>query len=202
MIDEAVNDGERRGTTGNEGSMSGTAIVRRISGAAVAAAFVGGVLSGCALLPDSGAPAATAAGQATASGAAGAADTETRTVYGFVLITDRGMTAEKDAERRQRVWDSNDSSCVAPAGFEDIAAGGEAQVIGPSGVLATGEIQVGDWQSDVMSANGIVGCGFPIVIEGVPVGLDEYGIHVGDPSRPAFAFDASELRSGPRLFLG
>lgn len=114
-----------------------------------------------------------------------AADAETRTVYGSVLIADRGMTAGQDAQRRQRVRDCNDSSCVAPSGSDDFVAGGDVQVLGPSGVLATGEIQVGDWQSGVMSANGVVGCRFPIVIEGVPTGLDEYGIHVGDASRPA-----------------
>ncbi|MCS5720002.1 hypothetical protein N1027_17865 [Herbiconiux sp. CPCC 205763] len=173
------------------------AIARRMGGAVVAAGIVGGVLSGCSLLP--GPPLLPGAGEPASPTAAAVA--ETRTVYGFVLITDREMTAEKDAERRQRVWDDGDSSCVAPAGFEDIVAGGEAQVVGPSGVLAAGEIQVGQWDSDVMSANGVVGCGFPIVIEGVPEGLDEYGIHVGDASRPAFAFDASEMRAGPRLFL-
>ncbi|WP_382306550.1 hypothetical protein [Herbiconiux sp. UC225_62] len=175
-------------------------IARRVSGAVVVAGIMSGVLSGCALVP--GVPSGPGPAEPATSTAAAGADAETRTVYGYVLITDREMTPEKDAERQQRLWDDGDSSCVAPAGFEDIAVGGEAQVLGPSGVLATGEIQVGDWQSDVMSANGVVGCGFPIVIEGVPVGLDEYGIHVGDAARPAFAFDASELRSGPRLFLG
>ncbi|MFB2598180.1 hypothetical protein ACEXQE_10340 [Herbiconiux sp. P17] len=172
-----------------------------MGGAVVVACIVGGVLSGCALPGNPLVPGA-GAGPAASAAPTAAAGAETRAVYGFVLITDQEMTPEKDAEREQRLWDDGDSSCVAPAGFEDIAAGGEVQVLGPSGVLATGEIQVGDWQSDVMSANGVVGCGFPIVIEGVPTGLDEYGIHVGDASRPAYAFDASELRSGPRVFLG
>lgn len=153
-----------------------------------------GALSGCA----GGRP---EVGGATPHRTSTPSAAETTTVYGFVLITDLEMTAEKDGERRNRLFDSGDSSCVAPDGFEDIAAGGEVQVLGPDGVLATGTVQVGDWQSDVMSANNVNGCGFPIVIDDVPAGLDRYGIHVGSESRPAYAFTASEMRSGPRLFL-
>jgi hypothetical protein len=168
--------------------------MRQLSACGLLSAVLLGALSGCAggLLP---------AGDRGSAPTPTPSATGTTTVYGFVLITDPGMTAEKVAERRNRVYDSGDSSCVAPDGFEDIAAGGEVQVLGPDGVLATGTVQVGDWQSDVMSANNVNGCGFPIVIDDVPAGLDRYGIHVGSESRPAYAFTASEMRSGPRLFL-
>ncbi|WP_291057681.1 hypothetical protein [Herbiconiux sp.] len=165
--------------------------VRRVGAKIVAVATVvtgAMLLSGCSA-------------QVSGSGAAPTASVAPRTVYGFVIISDPQLTEQGVAERRQRVWDTGDSSCVAPAGFEDIVAGGELQVLGASGVIATGEIQVGDFHSDVMSANGILGCGFPFVVEGVPGNLDRYGVHVGAESREPYAFSASEMRSGPRLFL-
>jgi len=172
-------------------------VVRRIGVGGGLAGVLAVVLSGCVLLPGLRIP----AGGPETTPEATAAAAETRTVYGYVLITDVEMTPEKYAEQAQRVWDTGDSSCVAPAGFDDIVAGGEVQVLGPGGVIATGTVEVGDFQSDVMSANAVIGCGFPIVIEDVPLGLERYGLHVGAESRPAFAFSASEMRSGPRLFL-
>ncbi|GAA2224705.1 hypothetical protein N1031_00080 [Herbiconiux moechotypicola] len=158
-------------------------------GALVVAALLGGCVAFGSAAPQG--PAASTP----------AAEVKTRSVYGFVIIADPDPSGEKWAERQQRQWDTGDSSCTAPAGFEDVVAGGEVQVMGPSGVLATGQIEVGTWSSDVMTSNRVFGCGFPFVVEGVPEGLDEYGIHVGAESRPAYAFSASELRSGPRLFL-
>jgi hypothetical protein len=173
-----------------------TALPRRLGASALSVGLAGLLLAGCALLTPSGArPGADPAGT-------GAVDeTETRSVYGFILITDVEMDAAKEAEHQQRLWDSGDASCVAPAGFEDIVAGGEVRVLGPGGVLATGSIGVGSFNSDVASANRLVGCALPFTVTGVPEGLDEYGVHVGAKNRPAYAFTASELRSGPRLIL-
>ncbi|WP_368496932.1 hypothetical protein [Herbiconiux sp. A18JL235] len=123
-------------------------------------------------------------------------------MYGFVLIDDPFITPQQLAERAQHEWDTGDNGCLAPDGYADIVAGGEVQVLGADGVIARGVVEAGEFNSDAMVANDIVGCGFPIVIEGVPQGLDVYGLHVGGELRPAFSFTASEMRSGPRLIFG
>ncbi|MCS5495760.1 hypothetical protein NY547_00720 [Cnuibacter physcomitrellae] len=131
-----------------------------------------------------------------------AASPQSRAVSGFLLIRDPTMTDAEIAERQQRLWDTGDDSCVAAKGFEDIAAGGAVQLRQPDGTVVSGVIGTGVWDSDAMSANHILGCGFPFTVEGVALLEGDYGLRIAGGDEPGWVVSAGEIRTGPRIILG
>jgi hypothetical protein len=150
-------------------------------------------LSGCAGIPLPG------AGDAEPVGSAG--PVQTRSVAGFILIEDSAMTEQEFQDRAQRLWDTGDDSCTAPDGFDDIAAGGVVSIVQPDGAVAEGTLSTGVWDSDVMSANHLNGCGFPFTVPDVAIGEGEYLVHVGGDDRAAAVVSGGEIRTGPRVIF-
>jgi hypothetical protein len=81
------------------------------------------------------------------------------------------------------------SPCEAPAAASDVRAGGAVRVADPAGhTLSAGELAAGIRDD----ASGR--CNFGFQITGVPGGVDNYVIGVGN--RQAASFPAQDLRSG------
>lgn len=116
------------------------------------------------------------------SGKRGSSKPDGFTLRGYVSVGTAGASASAGAA-------PSGATCEAPAPASDVRAGGPVRIADPAGhTLSAGELAPG-------VRDGASGrCNFGFEITGVPGGVDNYVIGVGN--RQTASFPARDLRSG------
>lgn len=121
----------------------------------------------------------------------------TQTVHGSIAVTDYANDVHPEGGSQFGIQGTGDA-CTPGAGFGDVKAGAEVDIVDGSGkVLAAGQLGAGAVPRTLDS------CTFEFTVVDVPQGETLYGVKVGTASRGVVHFKSDAMfGDGPRLTLG